>query len=190
MADTNEKYLDLITSQYADKPKFNAYVKAFLDMISPAIDCLTSFDTIFNLENAVGDQLDKCGALVALTRELPLSNPDIPSILSDDLFRTVIKARIYSNFWDGTLQSWNDIIKTMFPDASYEVVDNQDMSIDVIMIDPTADATMLALLFNGYIVPKPSGVRVTWTIQDKALFGWETETEFIAGWDTGIWADN
>lgn len=190
MSDTNEAYLKLITSEYAMKPKFNAYVEAFLEKVSPAVDCLNSFNEIFNLDNAVGDQLDKCGILVALTRELPISDPDVPSILPDELFRTVIKARIYSNFWDGTLASWNVIIKTMFPDASYELIDNQDMSVNIVMIDPSATATMIALLFNGYIVPKPSGVRVTWTIQDKALFGWDAETEFIQGWEKGIWADN
>ena len=40
MADSNESYLQLITSQYAMKPKFNAMVQAYLDMVSPAVDCL------------------------------------------------------------------------------------------------------------------------------------------------------
>ena len=57
MADSNESYLQLITSQYAMKPKFNAMVQAYLDMVSPAVDCLNSFNEIFNLDEAVGDQL-------------------------------------------------------------------------------------------------------------------------------------
>lgn len=190
MSNANEAYMQLITSEYATKPKFNAYVAAFLDMVTPAVDCLNEFNMLFSLETAVGDQLDKCGALVALSRELPVSDPDIPSILPDDIFRIVIKARIYSNFWDGTLEGWNAIIKLMFPHAAYELVDNQDMSVNIIMIDPSATPTMIALLFNGYIVPKPSGVSVTWTIQDKALFGWDADTAFLAGWEDGIWADN
>lgn len=190
MADSNESYLQLITSQYATKPKFNAMVQAYLDMVSPAVDCLNSFNEIFNLDDAVGDQLDILGSYVALTRELPVSDPDIPSALDDELFRTVIKARILSNFWDGTIEQWNEIIKTMFPLASYNIIDNQDMSAQVIMIDPSASRAMVALLFNGYIVPKPAGVKVNWTIQDKALFGWDTDTAFLKGWEDGIWAGN
>lgn len=190
MADSNESYLQLITSQYAMKPKFNAMVQAYLDMVSPAVDCLNSFNEIFNLDDAVGDQLDILGSYVALTRELPVSDPDIPSILDDELFRTVIKARILSNFWDGTIEQWSEIIKEMFPLASYNIIDNQDMSVQIIMIDPSASMTMVALLFNGYIVPKPAGVKVNWTIQDKALFSWDTDTAFLKGWEEGIWADN
>ena len=59
MPDTNELYLQLITSQYADKPLFNEYVKTLLDEISPIIDCLNDFNIVFILDTAVGDQLDK-----------------------------------------------------------------------------------------------------------------------------------
>lgn len=186
----NSKYLDLITSEYATKEKFNAYVKAFVDMVCGAWNCLISFDTIFVVDNAVGDQLDKIADYFGLTRELPFSDPDVPSVLDDELLRIVIKSRILSNHWDGTLIGWRNIITTMFPDASYSVVDNQDMSIDVVMIDPGASMAKIGLLFNGYIVPKPSGVNVNWTIQDKPLFGWDADTAFIKGWDQGIWSDS
>lgn len=188
MADNNQSYMDLISSEYAEKPKFNAMVQAFIDKLSPSVDNLSQFDTLFNLENAVGDQLDICGQLVGLTRELPIDDPDVPAVLDDDLFRTVIKARIYSNFWNGTTEQWQEIISEMLPDASYEVVDNQDMTISVVVIDPSASMALIGLLFNGYIVPKPAGVRVTWTVQDNALFGWDVETAFLKGWDEGLWS--
>lgn len=185
-----QDYVDLITSEYATKEKFNSYVAAFLEMIEPAYQCLDNFNMLFELDTAVGDQLDKCGQLVALSRELPLSDPDIPSILPDSLFRIVIKARILSNFWDGTMQGWNNIIKAIFPNAAYAIIDNQDMSINVVMIDPSASTALVALLFNGYIIPKPAGVKVNWTVQDNALFGYDSDTSFIKGWDLGIWQDN
>ena len=102
MPDNNAAYMKLITSEYADKPNYNAYVKSFLDKVSPIVDSFDSFNTLFNIDNAVGDQLDKIGQIVGVQRELPISDPDIPSVLDDDLFRAVIKARIYSNLWDGT----------------------------------------------------------------------------------------
>ena len=98
----------------------------------------------------------------------------------------VIKSRILSNHWDGTMKGLADIINTVYPDAVYQIIDNQDMSYQIIMIDPGADMTKSALLFNGYIIPKPA-VRVNYTLQDKALFGWDSDTAFIKGWDNGIW---
>lgn len=188
MADNNQPYLDLITSEYAEKPKFNQMVQALLDMESPTVDNLDSFDTLFNLDNAVGDQLDICGQLVGMTRQLPFEDPAVPSVLTDDLFRTVIKARICSNFWDGTNESWQRIIQQMFPTAVFEVVDNQDMSISVVLINPDTPPALAVLMFNGYIVPKPAGVNVTWTIIDSPMFGFDRDTSFIKGWDEGMWS--
>ena len=151
MADilTNAEYLKLITSEYAESPKYNAYVEAFLKMLDPAINCAVSFDEIFNLDKAVGDQLDKLGMLVGITRELPFSDPDVPSILPDVYFRKVIKARVYSDHWDGTMQGLADIIHKMYPDAVFQIVDGQDMSYQIIIIDPGSDPTFAALLFHG-----------------------------------------
>lgn len=188
MADNNQAYLDLITSEYAEKPKFNAYVLAFLEEISPSVECMEQFYGLFNLQNAVGDQLDKCGELVALTRELPLSDPNIPSVLPDDIFRIVIQARILTNFWDGTNSGLQALIEQLFPDIAFEIVDNQDMSLQVVIIDPNTTPTLLALLTNGWLIPKPAGVNVTWTVQESALFGWDISTSFISGWDSGVWS--
>ena len=114
MPDNNAVYMKLITSEYADKPNYNAYVKSFLDKVSPIVDSFDSFNTLFNIDNAEGDQLDKIGKIVGVQRELPISDPDIPSVLDDDLFRAVIKARIYSNLWDGTNEGLIDIINKTF----------------------------------------------------------------------------
>lgn len=186
----NKKYLDLITSQYATKPKFYSMVEGILSLTCGAWNCLDSFEDIFKIENAVGDQLDKIASYFGLTRELPFEDPDVPSVLDDELLRIVVQSRILSNHWDGTYIGWVSIISKMFQDVSYSVVDNQDMSIDVVMIDPGASMAKIGLLFNGYIVPKPSGVNVHWTIQDKPLFGWDADTAFIKGWDQGIWSDS
>ena len=148
MQDTNELYLQLITSQYADKPLFNEYVKTLLDEISPVIDCLNDFNTVFILDTAVGDQLDKIGQLLDLSRELPVDDPDIPSILSDDTFRLVLKARILANHWDGSNEGLIKIIDTMFPLVSYQLIDGQDMSMTVAIIDPNSTLERSALLLN------------------------------------------
>ena len=188
MADSNVEYLKLITSEYADKPKFNSFVETFLKQVAYLNDNYLEFDNLFNLDKATGDQLDKLGELVNVSRELPISVENIPSILTDDLYRIVIRSRIFSNFWDGTLEGLQEIVNITFPDVAYQIVDNQDMTMQVVIIYPDADPSLIALLTAGYILPKPSGVGVTYTIQEKELFGWDSDTAFIKGWDTGIWS--
>lgn len=183
------EYMQLITSEYAEQELFNAYVKAFLQEQLPIDQCLASFDTIFNLDTAIGDQLDKLGSYVALTRELPVDDPDIPSILPDNYFREVIKARIRANFWDGTIAGLQSLIQATFANVVADIVDGQDMTMQIIMINPTASDTLIALLFNGYIIPKPAGVRLTFTIMDRPLFGWDSDNQFTKGWDQGNWSD-
>ena len=185
--DNNAPYLKLITSQYANKPKYNSYVEAFLNMVSPAVDCLDEFNTIFVLSSAVGDQLDKIGENIGLSRTLPVSSANILPVLDDNTYRKVLISRIYSNHWDGTRQGLETIMGAIFPNLPYEIVDGQDMSYDVSVIDPTFSDQDLALLNEGYILPKPSGVNVNYNIVDRPLFGWDSDTAFVKGWDEASW---
>lgn len=183
-------YLDLITSEHATKPKFIEYNKAFLEKILACTDVTTSFDVYFNLDEATGDQLDKLGYNAGISRILSVNDPDIPTVLPDDLYRLVIKSKIYQNHWNGTMKGWQDILSIIFPDAAYDIQDNFDMTVNIMVIDPSFDKTKIALLLQGYLLPKPSGVKLTFTVIDSPLFGWDTETSFIKGWDDSKWSNN
>lgn len=187
MADSNIEYMKLITSEYSLQPMFNSYVEAFLNQLSPVNNCYESFNILFNIESAVGDQLDKLGELVGISRSLPTSDPDIPAVLDDDTFRRVIAAKILQNHWDGTLKGLESIFHAFYKDLPYEVVDNQDMSYNVLLIDPSITKTEIALIEGGFIAPKPSGVKVNYQVLDSTLFGWDSSTNFIDGWDKGRW---
>lgn len=187
MSDSNEAYIKLITSEHATKPNFVSYVETFLDLVSPIVDCYNSFSTIFNLQNAVGDQLDIIGTLVGVSRELPINVAGIPSTLSDEYFKKVITSKILQNHWDGTRQGIENIIVAIYPNVPFEIIDNQDMSYSVTLLTSQLDAVDQALILNGYILPKPSGVRVSYNIMEAQLFGWDVDTGFIGGWDKGVW---
>ena len=188
MADSNVPYLKLITSEHSVQPKYTEYVKTFLDMISPCVDIYNDFDVLFALDSATGDQLDKLGELVGISRQLPIVDERIPATLDDEAYRLVIKAKIYKNHWDGTRKGLQDILDVFFPNLPYEIIDNQDMSYTVALIDPEADDLFVGLIMNGYILPKPSGVRVDYSIVDSSLFGWDSDTQFIKGWDKANWS--
>lgn len=188
MADSNIPYLKLITSEHANRRKYVKYVETFLKMLSPTIDIYDEFNLLFNIDLAVGDQLDKLGEIVGISRQLPISDSAIPPLLSDNSYRMVIKAKVYKNRWDGTREGLDAIFKSFFPVLPYEIVDNQDMSYTVTIIDPTISQEQIALITNGFILPKPEGVRVDYMIMDSALFGWDSDTAFIKGWDLANWS--
>ena len=185
--DDNSKYIDLITSEHHSKPKYKSYVKKFLDMLSPVVSCYNEYDVLFVLDTAKGDQLDNIGDLVGIGRNLPTDNQNIPSTLNDEYYRRVIRSRIYFNHWDGTRESLEKIIDNNFPGLSYELVDDQDMSYEITIIDPDSDPVVVALLEEGYILPKPSGVRVNYNVISTPYFGWDEDTNFIKGWEQGTW---
>lgn len=185
--DDNTKYINLITSEHYNKPKYKSYVKKFLDMLSSAVDCYNEYNILFVLDTAKGDQLDIIGDLVGIGRNLPTDNENIPSTLNDDYYRRVIRSKIYFNHWDGSRESLEKIIDENFTGLAYEFVDDQDMSYEITIIDPDSDPVVVALLEEGYILPKPSGVRVNYNVISTPYFGWDKDTNFIKGWDHGTW---
>ena len=187
MPDTNEAYLKLITSEYADKPLFNSYVEAFLDFLSPVVDMYDDFNSLFNIDQAVGDQLDKIGDILNTSRNLPIVNSDIPATLPDEYYRTVLKAKVMADQWDGTREGLEEILTSLLPDAQFDIIDSQDMNYTVALMDNSLDTVSTALLLNGFVLPKPAGIGVKYEIYDAELFGWDSETGFIKGWDQGKW---
>ena len=61
------------------------------------------------------------------------------------------------------------------------------MSYELTIIYPNADPVVVALLKEGFILPKPSGVRVNYEVIETPYFGWDKDTDFIKGWDQGMW---
>lgn len=188
MADNNTVYLKLITSEHATSVNFLKYVKATLDMNSPIVDVLNEFNTLFNLNVATGIQLDDIGSLVGISRTLPIDNADIDPVLNDAAYRKVIRAKILKNHWDGTMQGMQTILSTLYPGLPCDIIDNQDMTMTVYINDPTISAQDKALLFNGFILPKPSGVGVNYQIVEKPIFSWDLDTTYFKGWDEGTWS--
>lgn len=188
MADNNASYLKLITSEHATSKKFIEYTKATIDMVSPAVNVLNEFDALFNLSTATGAQLDDLGSLVGISRVLPIDNTDIDPVLTDDTYRKVIKAKILKNHWDGTMDGMRQIMSVLYKNLPYDIIDNQDMTMTVYITDPTISAQDKALLFNGFILPKPSGVGINYQVLDSALFAWNLDSEYFRGWDEGVWS--
>lgn len=157
-----DKYLNNITSQHRDKKKFIAWLSSSLTIIDHAYIMTKNMDNDFDLDNAIGQQLDMLGQTIGRKRTLtfqPLNghNP----VMDDDTYRLVLKAKVAMNMWDGKTESAYDIWDNIFDDIGIQIQDNQDMSITA-YVTGYVNQIRQDLIQHGYIVPKPEGVRINY----------------------------
>lgn len=67
---TPKEYEDLLIIQYADKPRASATVALIVNQYKKAFDLLESFEGAFDLDSAVGAQLDIIGKIVGISRNI------------------------------------------------------------------------------------------------------------------------
>lgn len=216
---TTDEYLNLITSEHRGKQKFEATVSTSVSPFAKIQDVLKSLPAAFDIDVAVGRQLDAVGAWIGRSRRIdtPLVgvyfewdgtasvgwesgvwkgpfDPDSGLVdLPDDSYRTLLKAKIAANNWDGTVpQSYAIWTGAFGAESTLLIQDNQDMSMVIGIAGQPLDIIEQALLMNGYIPLKPEGVRVQYYAIAPAagsLMAWDvTPNDALAGWDAGQWA--
>ncbi len=210
-------YTGLITSEHNQRPKFMAVVAALTQPMVDLQNLLGAMPDKFDLDLAIGAQLDDVGRWVGLSRRVqtPLTgvyfsfdtagvgfdqgswkgpfDPDTGlSVLDDETYRLVLRAKIGANHWDGTFESTAAILESIFNgDTHVFIQDNQDMSMTIGVAGKVPSAVFLALLAGGYIPLKPVGVRVNYNIVTSVdgdpIFGFDVGNNLIAGFDAGAW---
>jgi hypothetical protein len=212
---TLESYLNLITSAYRDKPIFVATISIGLEIQTHLQQLLDSMVPIFDLDVAVGEQLDVIGKWVGVSRNVrvpidgvyftwdgdytlgwdygtwqPANQPSSVTVLPDDAYRTLIRANIAANRWDGTTDGAYTIWDAVFPTITILIQDNQNMTYDLAIIGGIIDSLSLALITGGYIPLKPEGVRIAAyyvSVDDGPVFAWDLDAPLLKGWDEGSW---
>jgi len=212
-------YLALITSQHRKQPDYIATVSVPLQGLADGLVAVQSLPAIYDLDNAAGEQLDAVGEWVGVTRVLKVPLTDVyfsldvdglgldqgslqgpfdPTTglvsLPDDAYRTLLRATVAANQWDGSIPQAYLIWDTLFAGTGTTILiqDNGDMSLFFALIGPEPDAVTMALLTGGYLALKPAGVRVAAylipSVSDTPFFGLDVENDTIAGLDTGALA--
>jgi hypothetical protein len=213
-----DTYVALLPSEHADKPLFTSALKALVQGFVDELNAEIAIATGFDIDTAVGAQLDQIALWVGVNRFLSLpitgvyfsfdtagvgwdqgiwklaTDPSTGiSALPDDSFRILIKSKIVANHWDGTTPGLMSIINYVFASAVGTfifVYDNQDMSMNVVITGVALSPVNYALLTQGHIVPTPAGVLVNYITGSggSPLFGFDASSPYIAGFDTGTWA--
>ena len=213
---TLNDYLDLITSEHRSRRKFGGTVTT---AVAPLVTVQDFIDSTmlpaWDIDTAVGAQLDQIGEWVGVTRsvELPLTDayfswdrtkdlgwehgywqgkydPSTGIIsLADHVYRAVLFAKIASNVWDGTMSTmsnvWDDTMGTM---SKLIIMDHQDMSITLGLKGIAPNAVMTYVLISGRIPLKPEGVRIRkYVIAKRQIFGFDIANDTIQGFDVGEW---
>lgn len=194
---------DRIYAQYRTKPKAVAWYQITRKLAAELEDPATAVRVMYNIDTAVGEQLNIIGRIVVIDRtftgEVAL-NPglfaepdgaefgdeeavfaalfvDQDGQMSDDLYRLVIKSKIIKNNSDATIESILYGMNFLLPNADVlRVTDGEDMSFSVEFYGSITDLERWALL-NVELVPKPQGVRFNGFLEglDYVQFGDDTE---------------
>lgn len=142
MSGSVSQYTDLITSEHSDKPKYVEMVGFSAQPYADTVSDYSSVTGVYDLDTAVGSQLDVVGQWVGISRFLstPLAvyfsfddaplgfdrgtwkSPYDPVAgiiqLDDTSYRLLIRTKILANTWDGTLESLNQILSTIMPEIN------------------------------------------------------------------------
>lgn len=185
-----DSYRRLLTSQYKTRPKLTAWLKVLLEHGLEYYSTLEEFLNAWDLDDAVGAQLDVIGRIVGVDRLLTFNPADgSDPLMDDDTYRIVIKAKIIKNYWKGTLPELYEAWNVLFPNFTIQIQDGMDMTFTVVIM---GDFTLLEqeLIAKGYIVPKPEGVFINYTILPPGtpLFAYDIDDQYYSGY-TSRWAD-
>ena len=168
-------YLNLVTSEHATKPKYMAWVKTLLRPFIDIINLNDGVKSAFNLDTAVGVQLDILGKILVQSREMNFQPSDGSSpILGDEDYRLLLRAKVLKNQWKGTIGDFYTYWNTLFRDYPLNVyiIDNQDMQPIVVSWRSQVSSLIGDFLTNGLLIPKPAGLGLTIReIDIETIFG-------------------
>jgi hypothetical protein len=214
---TQEYIQELIPAPNTDQPNYTAWLAANLQTYVDDQTALGLLPADFNIDIAVGDQLDVLGVILGVSRTVPFDfGGGISPVLADPIYRIVLKARIILDLWNGTKDQIYDFWQNFLPEYPVLIQDNLDMSMSVLIFGVPADTggvvsfgwdtdtadikgwdegywgpfenTLRQLIENGYFTPKPAGVSVAYSFADSPVFAWDIENDLFKGWDQADWA--
>lgn len=183
----NSYYSNILTSQYRPTQQFNQWLSVVLNIATDISNLLQFITSAFDLDFAVGVQLDTLGVIVGVSRIVPFQPTGLVSpVLDDTTYRLLIRATIANNMWDGKIGSLYPIWSNLFPGGQISIINNQNMTADVIMTG-SFSSIIQDLITNGMIVPRPQAVQYNYEFGDLPFFGFGPANAFIAGFGVGKW---
>lgn len=210
-----EDYAELIAGAHVERPKFTQWLQAITEPLKTARERLAAMQRQFDVDYAVGDQLDAVGARVGISRNLPMrltgvyfALDDVEGIgldrgvwkgkydpddgvnsLGDETYRAVIKAKILANSFDGTNGSLPRFLSDVLSyfDVPAKVLDLQDLQTMHVALHLTKDTTppIVWELFSRRIIDVTAAGVSIAIIDNDPWFGLDYDTASVKGLDEG-----
>jgi hypothetical protein len=157
---TNEElkayYASLLILQYKNKAKAQDTIEAIVDPL--IMDQLPfAVQDAFNVDTAVGVQLDVLGVYAGVIRQVLTFTGSI--ILDDDDFRVLIKMKMIQNNNGSSLADIQSLIADFFP-GSLSVFDYANMSMDYYFDSDIGSVDLAEAFVREGLLPKPMGVQL------------------------------
>lgn len=214
-----DEYLNRLSRSHKRRPKFRATVEGVLQPFVDDQNFIERYTEFFDLDVAIGKQLDVDGEHINLARNIsvPLRDPwfrwgdatrgwglgmwkepfDTGSFLDaldDETYRRLLRARIAANHWDGTASQAKEILSSFFNETDYNLIveDRQAMSVIYALSGILPSVLMLEIFGGEYLPLKVSGVstyHLVTTVDGEPIFGWGIDNDVIGGWGAGTWGN-
>lgn len=166
--DIKDYYANLLIIQYRNLPNARGTIESlvgesYADGIS--LDVLNAFD----LETAVGQQLDILGKYIGLSRQVKIFLPNQTTRLNDDDYRTLFKLKLITNNGRASTGEIKKSLYELFPDT-IRVYDNRDMSYTYFVSDTLQD--LMTVIVSEELLPLPMSVeyRLIFVSKDVTKF--------------------
>lgn len=208
------QYTDLATSEHSTKSNFIAVLSALVQPCADIAATINSIPAAFDLDTAIGSQLDYVGQWIGRTRNLkvPITGvffsldiapgldsgvvwtPYTPAAglesLPDEQYRMLLRARVLNNQWDGSLSQAYSIYNALFATSIYTpfVDDYANLTMSIGLAGQAPDALTLAMLTQGLLNARPAGISVTGyytTSTTEPMFALDVQNANFAGLDFG-----
>lgn len=153
--DLCDYYSNLLILQYRNKPKANATIKAIVP--TATIDGLPQeVENAFDIETAVGKQLDILGKYIGFDRNVKLILPETGSlVLEDEEYRLLLKLKIITNNGRATTGDIKTGLYKLFP-TQIRLFDNRDMTYTYFV--DTSFSNLMNVIVSEELLPLPEGV--------------------------------
>lgn len=157
-----EKSLSRIYMQYKNSPKLIQWIKTLPEISQISIEeQAEKIQSSIDIENSIGDQLDICGRIVGFKSRPSFSSSidSKPSLVDDDTYRVLIKAKLFKNNSFSTLDEIKTAIDYILKINS-RVMDGQNMTLRVMWFEQSVSAVYLNALDEHDLLPRPQGVKL------------------------------
>ena len=214
MANRNE-YTDLIAGYHVGKERYTEWIYTLTEPLLRARERLAALRKDFDVDTAIGAQLDAVGVRVGVSRKLPMRLTDVyfalddvdgvgldlgvwkgrfdpidgTVTLGDETYRAVIKAKIFQNHWDGTRGSLPEFLSNVLAQFGQpaKILDLEDMETMHVVIHLTKDETppIVWELFSRRIIDITAAGVSMDLVENVPWFAFDYDTVSLKGWDEG-----